>query len=351
MADEGASDVAKGAGNFLTRKVGPLPAGVWLAAAVVIYLYLKKRQAATGTGPSAVTPSGTVGTTGGIGSSDLSGSGGGGSSGSTGTSGSTVAGQYATNDAWARAAENYLVGIGVDPTVGNSAIQAFLTSQTLTTEQQAEVNLAIQALGAPPTAPQPGTAPPPVVTPPGGVVYANNPPTGVSVAGTTANSVTINWNKATNAQNYTVSYTSNGNAQSITVPGTNTTATVGGLTPSSSYTFKVQATPARAGDPSGSVTASTSARPSTPAPSPAPAPSPTPAPPGGPAGHWQPPQVATLVGGAGGWSLVKYNQEHYGGSPATLATLERLNPGLNPNDSQHGGTIQIRTSDARWIPG
>jgi hypothetical protein len=62
--------------------------------------------------------------------------------------------------------------------------------------------------------------------------------------------------------------------------------------------------------------------------------------------HWQNPQVATLVDG---WSLVKYNQEHYNGSASTLATLERLNPGLNPNDVHHGGRILIRTSDGRWV--
>lgn len=61
--------------------------------------------------------------------------------------------------------------------------------------------------------------------------------------------------------------------------------------------------------------------------------------------HWVPPQVATLVDG---WSLVKYNQEHYGGSASTLATLKSLNPSLNPNDSHHGGKIFIRTSNGGW---
>lgn len=346
--EEGAASAAKSGGSFLTRKVGPLPLIVWVGAAGFIYFYLKKKQTPA-TGPTAVTPGGTVGTTGGIGSSDQSGSGGGGSSGSAGTSGSTVGGQYATNDAWSRAAINYLVGIGVDPTVATSAITQFLASQTLTTDQQADVNLAIQNLGAPPSAPQPGNAPPPVVTPPGGVVYANNPPTGLTATGTTANSVTLTWNKVTNAQNYTVSYTANGNAQTITVGGTDTTAVVGGLSPDTNYAFKVQATPARAGDPSASVTASTSAAAASAPPPPPPSNGGGAAPPPpGQTGHWQPPQVATLVAG---WSLIKYNQEHYGGSATTLATLERLNPGLNPSDSQHGGTRLIRTSDARWVAG
>lgn len=62
--------------------------------------------------------------------------------------------------------------------------------------------------------------------------------------------------------------------------------------------------------------------------------------------HWVPPQVATLEKG---WSLVHYNQEHYGGSGTTLATLKSLNPGLDPNDSIHGGrNIYIRTSNGGW---
>lgn len=62
--------------------------------------------------------------------------------------------------------------------------------------------------------------------------------------------------------------------------------------------------------------------------------------------HWIPPQVATLVGG---WSLAHYNQEHYGGNSGTMATLRSLNPGLNPNDTSHGGTIMIRTSNGGWV--
>lgn len=85
----------------------------------------------------------------------------------------------------------------------------------------------------------------------------------------------------------------------------------------------------------------------TPVATPAPTPVSTPAPVIDPhAGqHWVPPQVATLVDG---WSLIHYNQEHYGGSGSTLRTLESLNPGLNPNDIHHGGRIYIRTSNGGW---
>ena len=41
MADE-----TEAAGNFLTHKVGPLPVGVWMAAAGAIYFYVKRKSGA-----------------------------------------------------------------------------------------------------------------------------------------------------------------------------------------------------------------------------------------------------------------------------------------------------------------
>lgn len=340
MADE-VEGTAKGAGNFLTHKLGPLPVGVWMAAALGIYLYLKhKNAAAAGAGgPTALTPSGTVPTTGGIGSSDQAG---GGSGGDTGTSGSTTAGQYATNDAWGRAAINYLVGIGVDPTVANSAITQFLASQNLTADQQAQVNLAIQALGAPPSPPTPGTAPPPVTNPPG-TVYAANPPTGLSAGNVQMNSVDLTWNKATNATAYTVTYSAPGiSSQTMSVNGTDTHATVGGLSAGTNYSFQVQAVPAKPGDGYASTSATTPTSPSGQPPASQP-------PPGGgehPGQHLQPPQVATLVHGK---SLKQYAQDTYGSTWAQhLAVLTGLNPGLGEDDTTHP-TMRIRTSNERWV--
>ena len=347
MAEE---EAAKSAGNFLTKKVGPLPLGVWMVAAIGIYYYLNKKNKAAASGTtlplaygSALTPSGQVATTGGIGSSDMSG--GGGSTGNTGTSGGTTGGQYATNDAWGRAAVNYLVGIGVDPTVANSAITQFLASQTLTTDQQGQVNLAIQAIGAPPTLPQPGNAPPPVNNPPGGVVYATNPPTGLSITATDDHSATMVWNKSTNATGYTVSWTpASGGGSSVTVPGTDTHAYINGLSPNVTYTFKVQATPAKSTDGFASATATTA---SLPAPPPGGGGGGTQPPPNPHAGqHLQPPQVATLLSGQ---SLADYARSHYPqDTGAHLAILVQLNPSLNENNRNHP-TMFIRTSNERWV--
>ena len=176
MAEEAA---AKGGLDFLKQKVGPLPLGVWLVIAVGIWYYLKQKQSSSSAAPNQQTdPAGNVGSidpstgyvygspedqaalaannAGGVGAT------------TTSDSGSTTAGTYADNNAWGRAAINYLVGLGIDPTSANEAVQQYLASQTLTPEQQGDVNLAIQALGPPPDLPGPIGTPVPPVTGGGG---------------------------------------------------------------------------------------------------------------------------------------------------------------------------------------
>jgi Fibronectin type III domain/LysM domain len=257
--------------GFLGRKVGPLPLGVWLVAALGIYLYMAHRANATGGGTT--DPAGNVGTidpaTGYVYGSPQDqaalnagsgGSGGGGSS-DSGGSGATVAGQYPDNPSWARAAVNYLVARGIDDVAANEAIQQWLSSQQLTPEQQADVNLAIQGIGAPPQLPGPvGSQPPPIVTPPSGVVYATNPPTGLASSGATGNTVGLKWNATTNATGYTVRWgttpaASDGNLSVGATAGT----TVGGLKPLTLYYFTVQATPAKAGAAFASLSVRTAA--------------------------------------------------------------------------------------------
>lgn len=189
MAEEVTEGTAK-AGSFLAKKVGPLPIGVWLVAGVGIYYYFSRKQAA------AVTPADTTsgqqtdsaGNTGYIDPStgfvagsaedtaalqqqaDSSSSG-------SGSSNNPAAGTtYSDNNAWGRAAINYLVGLGVDPSTANQAIELYLGSQPLTPAQQADVNESIQALGPPPDLPGPtSTNPPPITNPPGG---GTPPPSG-----------------------------------------------------------------------------------------------------------------------------------------------------------------------------
>lgn len=257
----------------LKQKVGPLPLYVWLIAAVGIWYYMQRKNTKTTAGQQ-TDSAGNTGTidpaTGYVyGSpqdqsalSTQSGAGGSGSSGATG--GSTIAGQYPDNPSWGRAAINYLVGLGVDPTTANEAIQSYLASQPLTSNQQADVNLAIQALGAPPSPPGPvGNTPPPVVvpvvpggtggtTPPpggGGTVYASNPPSGFAVTQRNATSIGLKWNAVKNATGYTVAWdtTSGGqkNHQNTSTPS----VTIGNLHPNTAYYFEVWADPTKTGGP------------------------------------------------------------------------------------------------------
>lgn len=250
---------------FLKKKVGPLPLFVWMAAGLVIYLYLQHKNAGSGGAAAQTDPAGNTGTidpaTGYVyGSPEdkaaLASSGG--TTTDTTPSGSTIAGTYPDNNAWGRAAINYLVGIGVDPTTANEAVQQYLTSHQLTTAQQADVNLAIQSLGPPPDLPGPvGTAPGPVDKPPGKppnkTTYASNPPTGLVVTKKTKSSVTVKWNKVAGATGYTVvvgdkpAYSSSD--RHMTAAGTQTSLTVGNLKPNTAYYFFVWADPAKKGAP------------------------------------------------------------------------------------------------------
>lgn len=277
---EGGPDVEAGASkglDFLKHKVGPLPVGVWLLAFGVIYWYLSRRASSS---TSATDPAGNVGAidpaTGYVyGSAQdqsalSAGSSGGSSNDTTSSSGSTTAGAYADNNAWGRAAVNYLVGLGVDPSAANEAIQQYLSSQPLTANQQGDVNLAIQGLGPPPQLPGPiGTAPPPITTPGGGTVYATNPPSGLVVSDKTATTLTVKWNAASNASGYTVRYgtTPAASDNSQTVGSSVTSSTIGGLSAGTLYYVTVQATPARPTDGFASTSATTSTPQSTPPPS------------------------------------------------------------------------------------
>jgi Fibronectin type III domain len=281
MAEAEATGQAAGKGaDFLKQKIGPLPLFVWIAIGLGLYLYFQKRGSGSGTAApgtnQATDPAGNIGTidpaTGYVDGTpeDLASiaadnGGGSGSSGTSSTSGATVAGQFSDNNAWASAAINYLVGLGIDPTQANEAVQDFLASQPLSVTQQADVNEAIQSLGAPPTPPGPsGTTSAPVVTPPGGgttaTVNATNPPTGFKVQTKTSKTVSLVWSKTANATGYTVTYgpSSKGGATNHTsAPASQGGLTIGDLTPNTAYTFSVQATPAAAGAGSAKTTATT----------------------------------------------------------------------------------------------
>lgn len=262
--------------DALKQKVGPLPLYVWLVVGLGVWYYFQRKNASSATAGGQTDPAGNVGNidpaTGYVyGSPEdqaaLAANSGSGGDTSSSTSGSTTSGQYPDNNAWAEAAINYLVGIGIDPTAANEAIQNFLASQQMTSQQQADVNMAIQAIGPPPELPGPvGTPPTPIVKPPPpGTIYATNPPTGLTTGVKTSSTVALKWNKTSNAKGYTVKYgtTSAATGGSQTVTGTSTSVTVTKLKPGTHYYFRVQATPAKTGAAFASVSATTAKTPAT----------------------------------------------------------------------------------------
>lgn len=268
--DEAAGAAGDSLKGFVTRKIGPFPVWLYGVAFVGVWYFLQRRNASsssagapgTGTDPAGntgeINPAtgyvyGSPEDTASLASQGGSGGGSGGSGGGSGSSGGTT---YSDNNAWAEAAINYLVGLGDDATVANAAIEAYLSSQTLTQSQQAMVNSAITALGAPPQPPQPTTGTP-IVAPPGGsTTYATNPPSGLATTSITSTSIGLKWNAASNATGYTIT-SKTGSAAAKSVTSTTPSATISGLTASTTYSISVQATPADAGAPSGTLSATT----------------------------------------------------------------------------------------------
>jgi len=261
-----AEEQAAGKGlEFLTKKVGPLPLFVWLVAGAGFYWYFSHKNSG-GSGGSQTDPAGNTGEidpqTGYVYGSpeDVAAKASSGGTTSEDTpSSSTVAGSYADNNAWGRAAINYLVSLGVDPTSANEAIQDYLTSQKLTTAQQATVNLAVQGLGPPPDLPGPvGSAPGPVTKPPvtkppakppAKTVYATNPPKGFHVTKKTKTTVHLAWSKTANATHYTVAYSTKKGGQDHKTDTNSTSITIGNLKANTPYYFEVWAQPTKKGGP------------------------------------------------------------------------------------------------------
>lgn len=297
MADDAPAKAAKGGLDFLKQKVGPLPVGVWLLAGIGIWWYLQRQQKSAAPASTAANqetdPAGNVGSidpaTGYVYGSpedvaalaaNNAGTAGAGPASSSSTPGAQ---SYADNNAWGIAAVNYLVGLGIDAATANQAVQLFLSSQPLTTAQQGDVNLAIQALGPPPTLPGPVSSnPPPVTTPPGGGGLSTAPggaggggpipappkkapappappktgaggkkataavPTGLVVAEKHSTSLQVKWNKSKNATGYHVKCTDMATKKvtnEFDVGAAQMTANCGGLTPGHSYVIDVWAEP------------------------------------------------------------------------------------------------------------
>lgn len=285
-ATEGANRVATGSKNFLMQKVGPLPLVAWIAAGLVIWFYFSRKSASTTTAPidpATGFPTGSPEDQAALAANAQQ----------NATTPSTPTGQpgqtYTDNNAWARAAINYLDGLGIDPTQANQAVELYITSQTLTTQQQGDVNLAIAALGPPPDVPGPSTPnpgqvvvpptttpPPPVPPPPPGPSPKPKPtdvtrfpaPTGLKASNETASSVQLSWHNTPGTvgsdQVLPASYTVNivtakgirASETTVSAPdatGGGVQTTVNGLKGKTSYRAQVWANGGKQAPPNSSV--------------------------------------------------------------------------------------------------
>lgn len=167
--------VAEKAGGALTKKVGPLPLGVWFIAiggTVVVVYAVNSKKSSTGGNTLEVAADGTTGP-------------------ETRTGDGSVGGwlyqqaqavsnkTYTTNEEWGRAAIRYLIGQGYDAALSDIAIRRYLGGLDISVQQRPLITAAIAGLGPVPEqlgpiSELPGDTP---VTGGGGGQTNNPPPT------------------------------------------------------------------------------------------------------------------------------------------------------------------------------
>ena len=144
MADPVAEAPAK-AGNTLTKKVGPLPLGVWvliLGGTIVIVYAMNARKGSTGN-TLAVAADGTTG--------PESGTGNGAVGGWLYQQAQAVSKKdYKTNEEWGRAAIQFLIGQGYDAALADVAIRRYIGGLDISVQQRPLVTAALNGLGPPP---------------------------------------------------------------------------------------------------------------------------------------------------------------------------------------------------------
>lgn len=177
---------------------------------------------------------------------------GGGSGGGSGTAPDGTSTQILTNQQWSAYARDQL--LAVDAYNGQAISEAlgnYLSGAPLSKEQQQIVRAAIGYAGYPPV----GTH----VLIPGGDATVTTAPTGLRQTGVSQTSVNLSWDPMDGVSSFAVYRTDVSVPTSVSRTGT--TATVGGLTPNTSYTFQVAAlsSSGQPGPKSAAVTTKTAA--------------------------------------------------------------------------------------------
>jgi PASTA domain len=164
-----------GGTDFLKRKLGPFPVWVYIVAlGLVVYVFRSKLAGLTGSGAAATAATvtdpagntcaavdpetgycpGTSQDTAALQAASTAATATPTTT-STGVAGGIASGTstYSDNNAWGVAAISYLQTVGIDGTDATNAIENYLNGVANTTAYQNDVNIAISALGPPPTVP------------------------------------------------------------------------------------------------------------------------------------------------------------------------------------------------------
>lgn len=138
------AEAASKAGSIASKKIGPLPAGVWLivlGGTIVIVYAVNSRGGGKSTGATlAVADDGTTG------ADTQSGIGAGGWSYSA-PAPVTPAKTFDTNEEWGRAAIQFLIGQGYDAALADIAIRRYLGGLDISAQQRPLITAAIAGLG------------------------------------------------------------------------------------------------------------------------------------------------------------------------------------------------------------
>lgn len=174
------------AGIDLSKQVGPLPVGAWIAViggglGLAYYTY-RQQNSTTGTPTTVTDTSGQPG----VGDGSV-----GGWTSTQPSSGTTTAITYTTNEQWETACVNWLIAQGYDPVVADSAMRKYIAGNDPAPSLQERMlqSLALAKFGAPPSPlppsanPDPTIPPPPVVTPPPPPPPVQTPPGWLPAAG------------------------------------------------------------------------------------------------------------------------------------------------------------------------
>ncbi len=147
----------------LSKQVGPLPLGAWVAVVgggLALGYFINKRANAANNAGQQLTESGV------------------GAGGNTGFASvdppAPTPGEDDTNQKWGVRVTNWMVANGYDPATADNAVRKYLTGQQLTGQEQAIINIALTRFGVPPESlPGPVPTAPPAVS--GLVGVANGP--------------------------------------------------------------------------------------------------------------------------------------------------------------------------------